>query len=184
MPQEELSSYITSSPFNFFQTAGQVVAICSGALLLIYVCVFLISLLVKRNREKKQEALRNDLEYSSMTALEKEEFQKYCISPNEQPVAVIGNRGLKQYLIKDDEIEGFSVVTNRRVYFKGSYLKKPKGGKVKICHEDCTVDNYEIKNAEIVTERPVWPLIAAGFAAVLEIAGMVFLLAAKMMGKI
>lgn len=169
---------------NYTQMLGVIVAICVVVLLLLFVSAFLIYLLIKRNGEKKRESLRNDSDYSSMTDLEKEEFQKYCINPNEKPLAVIGNRGLKQYLVKDEQIEGFSVITNKRVYFKGAYLRRGKNGKLETCNEDCTVDNYEIKKVEMLTERPIWPLIVAGGAAIIEIAGIAFIILSSIQGKI
>lgn len=185
MADADLSSYIPNGKsLGGTQMIGEIAAICAVILLLIFVTAFLISLFVKRQGKKKQEMVRNDDSYSSITDLEKEEFQKYCISSNESPLAVIGNRGLKQYLVKDDNVEGFSVVTNRRVYFKGSYLKKGEKGRLKACSEDCTVDNYEIKKVEIITERPLWPLLVAGGAALLEIAGIVFLVVNKILGNI
>lgn len=176
-----INSYI---PGNSLQMLGVIIAICVGGLLFVFITVFLIYLIIKRNGENKREIIRNDSIYSSMTDLEKEEFQKYCINPNEKPLAVIGNRGLKQYLVKDDEVEGFSVITNKRVYFKGEYLKRGENGKLKTCNEDCTVDNYEIKKVEIITERPIWPLLVAGGAAIMEIAGIAFIIASSFLGKI
>lgn len=169
---------------NYTQMLGVIVAICVVVLLLLFVSAFLIYLIIKRNGEKKRESLRNDSDYSSMTDLEKGEFQKYCINPNEMPLAVIGNRGLKQYLVKDEQIEGFSVITNKRVYFKGGYLRRGKDGKLETCHEDLTVDNYEIKKVELLTERPIWPLIVAGGAAIIEIAGIAFIIISSIQGKI
>lgn len=176
-----INSYV---PGDIIQKLGVIVAICVGGLLLVSVTAFIIYLILKRGSEKKRESLINDVTYSSMSDLEKEEFQKYCISPNERPIAVIGNRGLKQYLVKDDEIEGFSVVTNKRVYFKGRYMVREGDGKFKTCNEDCTVDNYEIKKVEVITERPIWPLIVSGGAAILEIAGIAFIVVNSILGKI
>lgn len=163
---------------------GMVVIICAVVLLLIFLTIFLISVINRKKLEKKRENIGNDRSYSSITDLEKEEFQKHCINPAEKPLAVIGNRGLKQYLVKEDEVEAFSVVTNRRVYFKGAYLRKNEKGKLETCRDDLTVDNYEIKKVEIITERPVWPIIMASAAAILEIAGIVFIFVNKVIGNI
>ena len=176
-----INSYI---PGSSTQMLGVIIAICVGCLLFVSVFAFLIYLMIKRNAENKREMIRNDSTYSSMTDLEKEEFQKYCINPNEKPLAVIGNRGLKQYLVKDDEVEGFSVITNKRVYFKGAYLIRGENRKLITSNEDCTVDNYEIKKVEVITERPIWPLIVAGGAAIMEIAGIAFIFVSSYLGKI
>ena len=144
MNEETLNSYIESSKTVDSSVIYQVALMCGAFLILALITGLIVLFMLKKKRIREMEEVRNDKDYNSMTELERMEFKKNCINPAEQPEAVIGSRGLKQYLTKEDEIDGFSVVTNRRVYFKGKlFVRDEKGGIIPYDGEH-TYDNYEI----------------------------------------
>lgn len=184
MNEETLNSYIESSKAVDNSVIYQVALICGAFLILALICGVIILFLLKKKRLREMEEVRRDTEYNSMTELERMEFKKSCINPSEQPEAVIGSRGLKQYLTHEEQIDGFSVVTNRRVYFKGRLYVRDEKGKLHPKEEERTYDNYEISRVEQVTERPVWLMVTVAVLCVLQIAYIAFLLISMLLGKI
>lgn len=184
MNEETLNSYIESSKTVDSSVIYQVALICGAFLILVLITGLIVLFMLKKKRIREMEEVRNDKDYNSMTELERMEFKKNCINPAEQPEAVIGSRGLKQYLTKEDEIDGFSVVTNRRVYFKGKlFVRDEKGGIIPYDGEH-TYDNYEIKRVEQITERPVWLMVVSILLCVVQIGYIAFLLISMLFGKI
>lgn len=77
-----------------------------------------------------------------------DKFEKFFLSPNEKMVSILGNSFLQTFLSNGETRNGFAVVSNKRVYFRGTSYNVVEGrkGKRKLIrtHQSRTVDLRDI----------------------------------------
>lgn len=166
----------------------QVIIICSIVIFLILLGTFVGTLLVRLRRKKQfQELCR--MEPGSLTEEEEDFLRDSFISSGETPQYYLGQDLVEDYLKSEENTEewengcrgdglgeyGFSYLTDRRIYFKGKHYYQGRSGKIGCTRQPETYDRREIVSFREVKRRPVWPVIAAIFLTIAEIAGLAVL---------
>lgn len=91
------------------------------------------------------------------------------VSPDERLVAVLGNSIAETFLSKGVLGNGFAVLSDRRVYFRGRCLVRT-GKRFHTQKEERTIDAQDITGIGFVHQNPIWLLVLAW---ILGIAGLV-----------
>lgn len=87
-------------------------------------------------------------------------FKNIFIEPTEKFIASLGHNYIKSYLTDGSVTNGFAVVSNKRVYFKGSCFERD-GKKFFKTREERIVDLNDITGTGYINTRLTWMLVTA-----------------------
>ena len=93
-------------------------------------------------------------------------------SPDKRLVAILGNSIAQKFFATGSIEEGFAVLSNRRLYFKGTCLLR-QGHRFSKIHEERTVDVENITGTGFVHRNPVWLSVLAYIFAILSVIALV-----------
>ncbi len=100
-----------------------------------------------------------------------EQVRSAFVSEDEQLVAIMGNSIAQSFFASGRIEKGFAILSNRRLYFKGSCLMR-KGAHFSKIREERTVDVTNITGTGFVYSNPIWLRV---LAYVFWVIGAVFL---------
>lgn len=89
-----------------------------------------------------------------------EQVRSVFVSEDEQLVAIMGNSIAQSFFASGRIEKGFAILSNRRLYFKGSCLMR-KGGHFSKIREERTVDVTNITGTGFVYSNPIWLRVLA-----------------------
>lgn len=85
-------------------------------------------------------------------------FKSFFMNPKEKLVCTLGNTYIQNFLAGGGVSKGFSVVSDKRVYFRGTtYFVK--GKRIKKMAESKVVDVKDVTGTSVATYSPTWRLI-------------------------
>lgn len=90
------------------------------------------------------------------------------VSPEERPVAVLGNNAAETFLSTGVLGNGFAVLSNKRVYFRGRCFTRT-GKRFSIRSEERVVDVQNITGTGFIYNDPTWLAVLATIFAVLSL---------------
>lgn len=90
-----------------------------------------------------------------------EKFTKLFSSPTEKFICSLGNSYLENFLANGTLSRGFSVLSDKRVYFNGTCYTRSSGGKFSKTSETRIVDVKDVTGTGFVQFNPVWMIIVA-----------------------
>ncbi|WP_080837052.1 SHOCT domain-containing protein [Cohnella massiliensis] len=92
---------------------------------------------------------------------DKKKFGAIFVEPTERYISSLGNGYLINFLVDGVITSGFSMISNKRVYFKGKCFYKEKG-KLKRSFEERIVDLKDVTGTGYTRVNPMYLLISAG----------------------
>lgn len=105
-----------------------------------------------------------------------DKIKQIFASSDERLVAILGNNVAQTFFANGRIKEGFAILSDRRLYFKGTCLLR-QGRRFSKIHEERTVDVENITGTGFVHRDPVWlkvlAYISAGISAFCLIGGIV-----------
>ena len=90
--------------------------------------------------------------------MEENQFTAMFASPDERLVSVLGNNIAQIFFATGTIGNGFAVLSDRRVYFKGKCLQRT-GKRFSAIHEERVVDVSNVTGTGFVHTKPVWLLV-------------------------
>lgn len=102
------------------------------------------------------------------------DFKDVFIDPTEKFIAILGNDYLQNVIVKGDLSKGFAIVTDRRLYFKGTSFTY-FGEKFRKTIDDKVVDLKDITGTGYQRSEPFW-MIAVASLLILYFVAIFFLL--------
>ncbi|MCM1188607.1 MAG: SHOCT domain-containing protein [bacterium] len=135
--------------------------------LLLFIVVLTVCLKLWR---KKKNRDTQEVEQQTLSDKEIQKLAQYFISRDEKFVSSLGNGYIMNYLINGSFSEGFSVITDKRVYFRGSCLSGEGKTLVKT-NEERTVDIKDITGSGFIYHRYLSILITVILVFILLLLG-------------
>lgn len=89
-----------------------------------------------------------------------DKIKQIFASSDERLVAILGNNVAQTFFANGRIKEGFAILSNRRLYFKGTCLLR-QGNRFSKIHEERTVDVENITGTGFVHRDPVWLKVLA-----------------------
>lgn len=87
-------------------------------------------------------------------------FEEIFMEPTEKLIATLGNNYIQNFFINGNISNGFAIVTNKRVYFKGNcYMRE--GKKFFKTNEERVVDLRDITGTGYIRTKQTWMLVLA-----------------------
>ncbi len=124
------------------------------------------SILRKRKLKDTQEVKQYNLADS-----DKNKFSQYFVSRDETYISSLGNGYLANFLSSGNLSKGFAVITNKRVYFRGSCFSGQGKSLVK-SNEERTVDIKDITGSGFIYKRYLGILLGLAVSLATLIAGI------------
>ena len=124
------------------------------------------SILRKRRGKSTQEVKQVNLADS-----DKNKFSQYFVSRDETYISSLGNGYIANFLAKGSLSKGFAVITNKRVYFRGSCYSGQGKSFVK-SNEERTVDIKDVTGSGFVYRRYLGVLLGLVAALLVLLAGI------------
>lgn len=115
-----------------------------------------------------------ELEAQVLTDSQKQAFTKYFIDGDETLVSSLGNRYIENFIANGTLENGFSVISNKRVYFRGSCLTGNGKSFIK-SDEERVVDIRDVTGSGFIYQREIGILVGIGLLILVLLAGMGFL---------
>jgi len=106
-------------------------------------------------------------------------FRNFFMNPNERLVCVLGNTYLQNFLTSKEITKGFSVVSDKRVYFRGTTYWV-QGKKIRKMQESKTVDLKDVTGTSVTYLENTWMKILGKILlviygiALLQLIGFIF----------
>ena len=124
------------------------------------------SILRKRKGKSTQEVKQVNLADS-----DKNKFSQYFVSRDETYISSLGNGYIANFLANGSLSKGFAVITNKRVYFRGSCYSGQGKSFVK-SNEERTVDIKDVTGSGFIYRRYLGVLLGLVVALVVLLAGI------------
>ncbi len=115
----------------------------------VFACVFAW---INRKLPKKNKKGKPEIEQYTLKDAEIKKFETYFVSKNEQYISSLGNGYIMNYLTSGSLKKGFAIISNKRVYFKGSCFSGHGKFFLKT-NEERTVDIKDITGSGFIYQR-------------------------------
>lgn len=122
--------------------------------------------------DKKSGAEIKEVEEYKLKDKEVEQLSQIFVSKDEKYVASLGNGYIMNYLANRTMSRGFSIVSNKRVYFRGSCLSG-KGKSLQKSDEERTVDIKDVTGSGFIYQRYLGILLGLFIALLALIGGVI-----------
>ena len=118
---------------------------------------------------RKQNKNSKSIEEHDFSDQELKKFSEYFVSKNEKYISSLGNGYIMNFFANGSLKRGFAIVSDKRVYFRGSCFSG-QGKTLKKTDEERTVDIKDVTGSGFVYHRYIGVLIAL-FTAILTLLG-------------
>lgn len=118
---------------------------------------------------RKQNKNGKNIEEHDFSDEELKKFSEYFVSKNEKYISSLGNGYIMNFFANGSLKRGFAIVSDKRVYFRGSCFSG-QGKTLKKTDEERTVDIKDVTGSGFVYHRYIGVLIAL-FTAILTLLG-------------
>lgn len=118
---------------------------------------------------RKQNKNSKSIEEHDFSDEELKKFSEYFVSKNEKYISSLGNGYIMNFFANGSLKRGFAIVSDKRVYFRGSCFSG-QGKTLKKTDEERTVDIKDVTGSGFVYHRYIGVLIAL-FTAILTLLG-------------
>lgn len=139
---------------------------------IVVLLVVVVAIVVNRFILKKRK-MRNTQEVTQcdLTDSDRKKFASYFVSQDEQYISSLGNGYIMNFLAGGALKRGFAVISNKRVYFRGSCFSGQGKSLVKT-DEERTVDIKDVTGSGFIYRRYVGALIGLFTALAVLLAGI------------
>lgn len=139
---------------------------------IVVLLVVVVAIVVNRFILKKRK-MRNTQEVTQcdLTDSDRKKFASYFVSQDEQYISSLGNGYIMNFLAGGALKRGFAVISNKRVYFRGSCYSGQGKSLVKT-DEERTVDIKDVTGSGFIYRRYVGALIGLFTALAVLLAGI------------
>ncbi|MCM1025252.1 MAG: zinc-ribbon domain-containing protein [Roseburia sp.] len=117
--------------------------------LLLFAVVLTVCLKLWRKKKNRDS---QEVEQQTLSDKETQKLAQYFVSRDEKFISSLGNGYIMNYLINGSFSKGFSVITNKRVYFRGSCFSGQGKALVKT-NEERTVDIKDVTGSGFIYKR-------------------------------
>lgn len=111
-------------------------------------------------------------------SLDFNKFETFFMEPIEKFVAVLGNNYVQNFLSNGTISKGFAVVSNKRVYFKGTAYSK-QGKKLYKSNEEQVVDLKDVTGTGYIRLKRLWMLLSSIGFCILSIIAFILMTVSK-----
>lgn len=118
---------------------------------------------------RKQNKKGKNIEEHDFSDEELKKFSEYFVSKNEKYISSLGNGYIMNFFTNGSLKRGFAIVSDKRVYFRGSCFSG-QGKTLKKTDEERTVDIKDVTGSGFIYHRYIGVLIAL-FTAVITLLG-------------
>ncbi|MCM1046172.1 MAG: SHOCT domain-containing protein [Candidatus Gastranaerophilales bacterium] len=139
---------------------------------IIILLVLSVSIMITRKiLRKKREKDSQEVAQCALTANETDKLAQYFVSKDEKYISSLGNGYIMNYLANGNLSKGFSVISNKRVYFRGSCFSGQGKALVKT-NEERTVDIKDITGSGFIYRRYLGVLLGLFTALIILLGGI------------
>lgn len=140
----------------------------------------LVTIMIIRKilRKRKEKNLQEVAQYT-LADNEINKLAQYFVSRDEKYISSLGNGYIMNYLANRSFSKGFSVITNKRVYFRGSCFSGRGKALIKT-NEERTVDIKDVTGSGFIYNRYVGLLLGLITAFFVFVAGIVVIAGIEM----
>ncbi|MCM1188611.1 MAG: SHOCT domain-containing protein [bacterium] len=136
--------------------------------LLLFAIVLTVCLKLWRKKKNRDS---QEVEQQTLSDKETQKLAQYFVSRDEKFISSLGNGYIMNYLINGSFSKGFSIITNKRVYFRGSCFSGQGKALVKT-NEERTVDIKDITGSGFIYKRYIGILLGLITAFLVFAAGV------------
>lgn len=137
------------------------------------VILVLLVVVIQVNRKilNKRKNRKESVEQVTLTDKETEKLSGYFVNRDEKYISSLGNGYIMNYLAKGNLSKGFAVVSDKRVYFRGSCFSG-QGKTFRRTDEERTVDIKDVTGSGFIYQRYIGILIGVFMALVTLVTGV------------